>query len=173
GYCIFNDFALAANHLITEKRVERVAIVDLDVHQGDGNASLLKNNPHVFVLSLHGEKNYPFRKFESDHDIGLPDFCDDQTYIEQLHRGLSAVDAFRPDIVLFQAGVDILELDKLGRLNISYQGLWQRDLLVLGHFKEQGIPVSMAIGGGYSDPIEHSVKGYIQTYLAAKEVHGF
>ncbi|NQZ19905.1 MAG: histone deacetylase [Bdellovibrionales bacterium] len=173
GYCIFNDFAIVAKKLLHDDRIHRVAIIDLDVHQGDGNASLLKSDPNIFVLSLHGQKNFPFRKFESDLDIGLPDDCDDSTYLAALEQGLDAVVSFRPDIVLYQAGVDILVHDKLGRLNISYEGLKKRDERIFNIFKNKGIPISMAIGGGYSDPIEHSVAAYVQTYSVAKEIYKF
>lgn len=173
GYCIFNDFAIASLKLIKDKKVDRVAIVDLDVHQGDGNASLLKDNNNVFVLSLHGEKNYPFKKFPSDLDVALPDQCGDEYYLKSLNESLGAVDEFNPDLILYQAGVDVLEFDRLGRLNISYGGLKKRDELVLSHYKKKGVPVSMAIGGGYSDPIEHSVNGYVQTYEVAKSIHFF
>lgn len=173
GYCIFNDFAITAKDLLENQLVDRVAIVDLDVHQGDGNATLLAEDDRVFVFSMHGEKNFPFKKFESDLDIALPDQCDDALYIHKLHDGLDEVSAFKPDIVLYQAGVDVLKQDKLGRLNISYDGLNQRDSLVFQTFKQQGIPISMAIGGGYSDPIDFSVKAYSQTYQVAKSIYGF
>lgn len=173
GYCIFNDFAVIALEALKSWSLQRVAIIDLDVHQGDGNADLLKENPHVFVLSLHGEKNFPFRKFESDLDIALKDGCEDQEYLRQLELGLEAVTAFRPDLVLYQCGVDILKEDKLGRLNISLRGLKQRDQRVLETFYKKGIPVCMAIGGGYADPIDLSVAAYVQTYEVAQHIHKF
>lgn len=173
GYCIFNDFAITALKLIAENKVDRVAVIDLDVHQGDGNASLLKENKSIFVLSVHGEKNYPFKKFPSDLDVPLPDKCDDSLYIKKLCEAVEAVYEFKPDLILYQAGVDVLEHDRLGRLNLSYEGLRQRDELVLSSFKKKGTPVSMALGGGYSDPIEHTIKGYTQTYEVAKKIHSF
>ena len=173
GYCIFNDFAISALKLIKDKKVDRVAIVDLDVHQGDGNASLLKENKNVFVLSLHGEKNYPFKKFPSDLDVPLPDQCGDELYINKLNESLETLEEFKPEFVLFQAGVDVLEHDRLGRLNITYNGLRKRDEIIFKRFEKKGVPISMAIGGGYSDPIRHSVKAYAQTYEVAKKIYKF
>lgn len=173
GYCILNDFAIAALTALDEGLAQRVGIVDLDVHQGDGNAAILTGNPAVFVFSLHGEKNFPFRKVASDLDIGLPDGTEDAAYLRRLHDGLDAVLAFRPDLVLYQAGVDPLLHDKLGRLALSYDGLRARDRLVFAAFAKAGIPVSMAIGGGYSDPIALSVRAYANTLAAAKEAYRF
>jgi acetoin utilization deacetylase AcuC-like enzyme len=173
GYCIYNDFAVAALALLAADLVERIAIVDLDVHQGDGNANILGSNPNVFVFSLHGEKNFPFRKVPSDYDVGLPDEMGDDAYLSVLDHHLPAVWKFNPDIVLYQAGVDPLKEDRLGRMNLSYEGLMQRDRLVLEGCKQRGIPVSMGIGGGYSDPIEASVEAYVNTYRVAKGVFGF
>jgi len=173
GYCIFNDFAVVSKKLTSEGVVKKIAIVDLDVHQGDGNASILKSDKNIFVFSMHGAKNFPFRKFDSDLDIPLPDGCGDKLYLDSLQQGLSEVLSFGPELILYQAGVDILEQDRLGRMNISLDGLLKRDLMVFELFKNQKVPVSMAIGGGYSDPIRHSVDGYVQTYSAAKTVYGF
>lgn len=173
GYCVFNDFALAAVTALDEGLAARIAIVDLDVHQGDGNAAIFAGQPAVFVFSLHAEKNFPFRKAVSDLDIGLPDQTGDDTYLQRLNEGLDAVLGFRPDLVLYQAGVDPLIHDRLGRLALSYEGLAARDRLVFETFASRGIPVSMAVGGGYCDPIELSVAAYVNTIAAAKRVHGF
>jgi acetoin utilization deacetylase AcuC-like enzyme len=173
GFCALNDFALAAVTALDEHLASRVAIVDLDVHQGDGNASIFKSNPSVFVLSLHAEKNFPFRKAASDLDIGLPDGTEDNTYLERLHEGLDAVLGFRPDLVLYQSGVDPLVHDRLGRMALSYQGLAARDRLVFETFAARGIPLSFGIGGGYCDPIEQSVTAYVNTVAAAKAVYRF
>jgi acetoin utilization deacetylase AcuC-like enzyme len=173
GYCVFNDFAVTAFSLIAKKKAQRVAIVDLDVHQGDGNASICSGRDDVFVFSMHGQKNFPFRKFSSDLDIGLPDECGDREYLQNLQLGLESVEAFHPDFILYQAGVDILECDYLGRLKISYEGLDRRDRVVMNWAKSRGIPISMGIGGGYAQPIEQSVKGYVQTYSTAKSIFKF
>lgn len=173
GYCVFNDFAVAALALLAEGSVERVAIIDLDVHQGDGNAAILSPRDDVFVLSLHGEKNFPFRKSVSDLDINLPDGIEDDAYLGALADALPAIWAFKPHLVLYQAGVDPLAEDKLGRMALTYEGLMARDRMVLSACKDRGIPVSMAIGGGYASPIELSVEAYANTYRVAKEVWGF
>lgn len=173
GYCVYNDQAVAALHLLASGVAERVAIIDLDVHQGDGSAAIFADNPSVFVLSMHGEKNFPFRKFPADLDIGLPDGTSDADYLRTLSEHLPAVFAFRPDFIFYQAGVDPLAEDRLGRLALTHDGLARRDRTVLHACKSHGIPVSMAIGGGYADPIEASVTAYANTYRVAKDVHGF
>ncbi|MBR9826505.1 MAG: histone deacetylase [Alphaproteobacteria bacterium] len=173
GYCIYNDFAIAALSLIETGRLSRIAIIDLDVHQGDGNAAILKNHPQTFVFSMHGEKNFPFRKHASDLDVALPDAIEDTAYLDTLDEYLPAVFAFAPDLVLYQTGVDGLSEDKLGRLNLTHQGLMARDKRVLSECLSRGIPVSMGIGGGYADPIEASVEAYANTYRVAKSLYGF
>ena len=173
GYCIYNDFACAALALLEEGLVQRVAVIDLDVHQGDGNAAILGARNDVFVFSMHGEKNFPFRKKASDLDIALPDGTGDDGNLNALKDALPAVWAFNPDIVLYQSGVDPLAEDKLGRINLTYEGLMRRDEIVLAECKQRGVPVSMAIGGGYAKPIELSVKAYANTYLIAKKLHAF
>ena len=173
GYCVFNDFAVAALNLLAQSLVERVAIIDLDVHQGDGNASLLSPRDDVFVFSVHGAKNFPFRKYPSDLDVELPDDIGDDAYLDALQGALPALWDFNPDIVLYQAGVDPLVTDKLGRMALSHEGLAKRDHLVLSECKRRAIPVSMAIGGGYADPISESVSAYANTYRVAKNLWRF
>ena len=173
GYCIYNDQAVAALHLLASGQAGRVAIIDLDVHQGDGSAAIFADNPSVFVFSMHGEKNFPFRKFPADLDVALPDGTGDADYLRVLTDHLPAVFSFRPDIVLYQAGVDPLAEDRLGRLALSHDGLARRDRVVLHACKSRGIPVSMAMGGGYADPIRASVAAYANTYRVAKDLHGF
>jgi len=173
GYCVYNDFAVAALSLLEAGAVRRVAIIDLDVHQGDGNAAILSPREDVFVFSMHGQRNFPFRKHEGDLDIGLPDETGDAAYLDALSAHLPAVFAFEPDLVLYQAGVDALEADKLGRLALSHDGLRRRDEMVLSLCKTAGLPVSMAIGGGYADPIDPTVTAYANTYAAAKAIYGF
>lgn len=173
GFCVYNDFAVAALALLAEGLARRVAVVDLDVHQGDGNASLLSPREDVFVLSVHGEKNFPFRKLDSDLDVELPDSAQDDAYLSALADALPAVWDFRPDIVLYQAGVDPLKEDRLGRMALTHGGLVARDRMVLSQAKARGVPVSMAIGGGYAAPIDASVAAYANTYRVAKELWGF
>ena len=173
GYCVFNDFAVAALAVLAAGLASRVAIIDLDVHQGDGNAAILSAREDVFVFSVHGEKNFPFRKVASDLDVALPDGTEDEAYLRALGDALPAVWAFNPDLVLYQAGVDPLAEDKLGRMALTHDGLKRRDEMVLAACKARGVPVSMAIGGGYADPIEASVAAYANTYRVAKELWGF
>ncbi|MDV7341054.1 histone deacetylase [Terasakiella sp. A23] len=173
GYCIYNDFAVAALAVLAANAATRVAIVDLDVHQGDGNAAILGPHENVFVFSMHGDKNFPFRKVPSDYDVPLPDGIEDDAYLAMLEHHLPAVWGFKPDLVLYQAGVDPLTHDRLGRMSLSYEGLMTRDRMVLKGCKDRNIPISMGIGGGYSDPIEQSVRAYVNTYQVAKGLFGF
>ncbi|MBL8196285.1 MAG: histone deacetylase, partial [Blastocatellia bacterium] len=170
GYCVFNDIAVVVLHLLKEKKIRRAAIVDLDVHQGNGNSDILGNREEVFIFSMHGEKNYPFRKVPSTLDIGLADNTTDNEYLDLLADALPKVFNFQPDIIFFQAGVDPLKEDVLGRLALSHEGLARRDHLVLSECKNRGIPVSLALGGGYAKPIELTVEAHTQTYKAVKEL---
>ncbi|UYV17423.1 histone deacetylase [Porphyrobacter sp. ULC335] len=152
GYCVFNDLAVTANRLIAERHAARVLIVDCDVHQGDGTASLTAGREDIFTLSLHAEKNFPVRKARSSLDIALPDGLDDDGYMETLTRHLPQVMAdFAPDFVLYQAGVDPHVDDKLGRLALTDEGLALRDRFVIGESRRLGLPVASALGGGYGD----------------------
>ena len=171
GFCVFNDLAVVTLNLLKNQRVERIAIVDLDVHQGNGTAAILGGLPQVFLLSLHGEKNYPFRKIPSTLDIGLPDHTGDFEYLAALERGLEAVFAFRPQIVLYQAGVDVLAEDRLGRLNLTMAGVKERDRVVLSECYKRSIPVVLVMGGGYAVPIERTAQAHVQTYRVAKEIY--
>jgi acetoin utilization deacetylase AcuC-like enzyme len=170
GYCVFNDLAVAALTLLAEGRTERVAIIDLDVHQGDGNAAILAGHPDVFVLSMHGEKNFPFRKVPSDLDIGLPDGTGDDDYLKALGGALEHIAEFRPGLVLYLSGADPLKSDTLGRLSLTFEGLAERDRMVLRFCRRRLIPVSIAIGGGYANPIGDSVDAYANTFRVAREI---
>ena len=150
GYCVFNDLAVTANRLLAEGDARRVLIVDLDVHQGDGTASLLAGRKDVFTLSFHAEKNFPVRKARSSLDVNLPDGTADAEYLAALERHLPPIlDSFAPDIVLYQAGVDPHAEDRLGRLALSDEGLVARDRFVLGEARRRGLPIASALGGGY------------------------
>jgi len=152
GYCVFNDLAVASNRLIAEGDARRILIVDLDVHQGDGTASLTAGREDIFTLSLHAEKNFPVRKARSSRDVGLPDGIDDDGFMEALDTHLPAIlDSFEPDLVLYQAGVDPHVDDKLGRLSLTDEGLERRDRFVVHHARHRGLPVASALGGGYGD----------------------
>ncbi|RED54126.1 histone deacetylase family protein [Aestuariispira insulae] len=173
GYCIFNDQAVAALWALQQPGVSKVAVIDLDVHQGDGTAAILKGNPGTLVFSMHGEKNFPFRKQHSDIDIPLEDGMADDAYLQILEENLPRVMRFSPDLVLYQAGVDALAQDRLGRLALTEEGLVARDQMVLLACREADVPVCIAIGGGYADPIEQSVACYVNTYRMAKSIYGF
>ena len=148
GYCVFNDLAIAANRLIAEGDAQRILIVDCDVHQGDGTAALLAGRPEIFTLSLHAEKNFPARKARSTLDVGLPDGTGDADYLAVLSQAmLATVEDFRPDLILYQAGVDPHVDDRLGRLALSDAGLAARDRFVIEAARD--IPVASAMGGGY------------------------
>ncbi len=170
GFCVFNDLAVAALALLEEGAVSRIAIVDLDVHQGDGNAAILTGVPGTLVLSVHGERNFPFRKMISDIDIALPDGTEDEAYLAALAPALEQVAAFRPQLVLYLSGADPLGSDKLGRLSLTFSGLIARDRMVLEMARRLAAPVSIAVGGGYADPIEDTVEAYANTFRAARGV---
>lgn len=150
GYCVFNDLAIAANRLIAEGEAARILILDLDVHQGDGTASLLAGRSDIFTLSIHAEKNFPVRKARSTLDIGLPDRTGDDAYLAILAETLLPVLAdFAPDLILYQAGVDPHGEDRLGRLALTGAGLDARDRYVMRQARGRGIPVASTMGGGY------------------------
>ena len=150
GYCVFNDLAIAANRLIAEGEADRILILDLDVHQGDGTASLLAGRADIFTLSIHAEKNFPVRKARSTLDIGLDDGTGDDAYLAVLADALPCVlDDFAPDLILYQAGVDPHEEDRLGRLALTDAGLDARDRTVMHQARARGIPVASTMGGGY------------------------
>ncbi|MEL6299056.1 MAG: histone deacetylase [Pseudomonadota bacterium] len=172
GFCTFNDVAVAANVLLSAGAIDRAAVLDCDVHQGDGNASLLGPKQDVFVASLHGASNYPFEKVPGDLDIALADGTDDDTYLDALFRALDAIGAFRPDILFYISGADPLDDDRLGRLALTFDGLEARDRMVFQFAHRRALPVVIAIGGGYARPIELTVRGYAQTFAAAVEVLG-
>ena len=152
GYCVFNDLAVASNRLIAQGNARRILIVDLDVHQGDGTASLTAGREDIFTLSLHAEKNFPVRKARSSRDVGLPDGLDDDGYMEVLDRHLPEIlNGFAPDLVLYQAGVDPHVEDKLGRLSLSDAGLEARDRFVVRQSRQRGLPIASALGGGYGE----------------------
>lgn len=170
GFCVFNDFAVVINYLQKNNLSKKIAVIDLDVHQGNGNASLLKDNKDVFILDMHGKNNYPFRKIPSTLDIELEDNTVDDQYLEMLKENIRKVFEFEPELILYLAGVDALKEDHLGRLSLSKEGLMERDRIVLSESKKRNIPVSLALGGGYSRPIEHTVEAYCNTYKVVKEI---
>lgn len=166
GYCVFNDFAVAALRLIELKKVKKILIVDLDVHQGNGNSSILGNRDDVFILSLHGEKNYPFRKVPSHYDVPLPEKTGDVEYLKALEIALGKIGRDF-DMIFYQAGVDNLKEDSLGTFNLTFEGLMKRDRMVFEF--AQGKPIAMATGGGYAKPIELTVEAHANTFKVARE----
>jgi len=168
GYCIFNDHAVAARTLQLEGRIDRAVIVDLDVHQGNGTAAIFAGDESVFTFSMHGARNYPFRKQRSSLDVELPDGCEDAEYLALLARHLPvALDAARADVLFYQGGVDPLAEDALGRLRLTHEGLRARDRLVFTEARDRGIPVVLTLGGGYAKPLSASVEAHCGTYREA------
>ncbi len=171
GFCVFNDLAVTARVLQHECSGLRIAILDLDVHQGDGNAALLRDDPETFVVSVHGARNFPFEKEMSDLDIALPDGADDTAYMIAVDQALAAISAFRPNIILYISGVDPLVDDRLGRLSVSMDGLGQRDRRVLSYCHDHNTPVAIVVGGGYAEPISRTVEAYANTFRIAASVY--
>ncbi len=168
GFCVFNDIAIA----IRKHRFRRAAVIDLDVHQGDGTAAIFSGDPSVFTLSLHGAANFPFRKQQSSLDIPLPDGTGDSGYMAALEEALPRVWNFAPEIIFFQAGVDALATDKLGRLALTPMGMSERDRLVFEGIHGRSIPAVLVLGGGYSDPIERTVEAHASTFRLARAIFG-
>lgn len=161
GFCILNDVCVASNVLLKEGLAKRILILDLDVHQGNGNASIMADNPSVFVFSMHGEKNYPYHKPRSDLDIGLPDGTNDDDYLALLTYHLPKVlDDFCPDFVFYQAGVDVLFDDRLGRINLTMNGLVAREKFVIETLFNNKLPTVVTMGGGYAPDIDVIVAGH-------------
>jgi acetoin utilization deacetylase AcuC-like enzyme len=168
GFCVFNDAAVAARVMQAERRVERVAIVDLDVHQGNGTASILANDDTVFTLSLHGENNYPFTKECSDLDIALADGTTNDAYLHALNEALEEIACrFTPQLIIYLAGADPFEGDRLGRLKLTLAGLAARDRAVFDFALQRRIPVAITMAGGYSKPIDDTVAVHVQTIAMA------
>jgi len=167
GFCVFNDIAIAICGLFACGRIERTAVVDLDVHQGDGTALIFEDEPAVLTVSLHGGANFPFRKQRSGIDIEFADGTGDEEYLGSLERTLPRVLDFLPQIVFYQSGVDGLASDRLGRLALTPAGLRRRDQMVFQNFLSHGIPVVVTLGGGYSDPISLTVEAHAQTFHAS------
>lgn len=171
GFCLLNDQAIASAYLIDKGLASKVLIIDLDVHQGNGTAHIFKHNEQVFTLSMHGDKNFPFVKETSDLDISLVDGMQDEEYLRLLTKHLSRVfDEFNPDFVFYQAGVDVLATDKLGKLKLTADGCRQRDELVFMHCLKRRIPVQVSMGGGYSVHIKDIVNAHVSTFKSAAAI---
>ncbi|MCD4687018.1 MAG: histone deacetylase [Anaerolineae bacterium] len=169
GFCVFNDAAVAARAMQAEQLVQVIAVIDCDVHQGDGTAAILRDDASVFTFSIHGARNFPFRKQHSDLDIGLDDGVEDTLYLDALRAGvIQTLTRSEPDLVIYLAGADPFVGDRLGRLALSKEGLAARDQFVLGTCMEQGIPVAVTMSGGYAKPVQDIVDIHLQTLRIAR-----
>lgn len=170
GFCVFNDIAIAIAKLRSERRIRRAAVIDLDVHQGDGTAAIFQDEPAVMTLSVHCKSNFPLRKQKSTIDVELEAGVGDDEYLETLGDVLPQVWAFEPEIVFYQAGVDGLKSDRLGHLKLTHEGLKERDRMVMSAGRERGLPVVITMGGGYSDPVGLAAEAHANTFRMAHEV---
>lgn len=170
GYCVFNDIAVAIQSLRRDERVQRVAVIDLDVHQGDGTAQIFNGEPDVLTFSMHCETNFPFRKQQSKIDVSLREETGNEEYLERLDAILPQVFEFQPEIVFYQSGVDGLYADALGKLNLTHEGLKQRDRAVMTAVRAARVPFVVTLGGGYAKPIELTAEAHANTFRAAAEV---
>jgi len=165
GFCLLNDQVIASNWLLKNTKIQKILIVDLDVHQGNGTASLMANEDHVFTFSMHGENNYPMQKEKSDLDVPLKDGTSDSEYLYLLESNLDVIlTKFNPDFMFYQCGVDILSTDKLGKLGVSIQGCATRDKIVFETANQLNIPIVCSMGGGYSPQIRDIVEAHANTF---------
>ncbi len=170
GFCVFNDVAVAIRSLQHRGRIDRAAVVDLDVHQGNGTHAIFAGDPRVFTFSMHGGRNYPFRKVPGDLDVELRDGTGDDEYLGRLEAELPGVlKRARPDIVVYLAGADVHEHDRLGRLGLTARGMARRDVIVLQHCREVGLPVLVTIAGGYGRDLGVTVGLHVQTARIAAQ----
>lgn len=172
GFCLLNDFAIAANYLLRHQLAHKILIIDLDVHQGNGTARLFEKEPRVFTFSMHGAHNYPFHKERSDLDIALKDGTNDAIYLPLLENTLQTlIDRLQPDFAFFLSGVDILATDKFGKLQVSMAGCRQRDEMVFSLLRRHRIPCTVAMGGGYSPDVRTIVEAHCNTFRAALDIY--
>lgn len=171
GFCLLNDMAIAANVLLDRQLVYRILIVDLDVHQGNGTAAIFSEENSVYTLSMHGENNYPATKMVSDRDVPLKDGTTDAEYLVLLRKHFTdVVNRFRPDFLFYQAGVDVLKSDKLGRLGLTQEGCRQRDKIIMRYAAENKIPLVVTMGGGYSSFLSEIVNAHANTFRLAQDL---
>lgn len=171
AFCLLNDQAVGTRYLKQKGLVDKVLIVDLDVHQGNGTAEIFKDDPSVFTFSMHGKSNYPFKKEVSDLDIALEDGCNDETYLSILKGTLpQLIKDHQPDFIYYLSGVDVIASDKLGKLNLTMEGCKARDLFVLESCKSSNIPVMCSMGGGYSPDIKTIVEAHANTFRLAQDI---
>ena len=171
AFCMLNDQAIATNYIIQEGLFKKILIIDLDVHQGNGTASLFNSNPNVYTLSFHGKKNYPFRKEKSDLDMEFDDNTNDEEYLKVLRETIpKVIDQFEPEFIFYLSGVDVLENDKLGRLSLTINGCKERDRFILEICKNNSIPVQVSMGGGYSVILKNIIEAHSNTFRLAQEI---
>ena len=172
GFCMLNDQAIAANYLLNKNLAKKILIIDLDVHQGNGTASIFRNETNVFTLSFHGKKNYPFKKEKSDLDVEFDDGTEDVEYLTKLEDIIpNLIKILNPDFIFYLSGVDILKTDKLGRLGLSIEGCKKRDSIILNICKTFDIPLQISMGGGYSKNIEDIIDAHCNTFRLAKKIY--
>ena len=171
GYCIFNDLAVCALLALQKHNYDRVAILDLDVHQGDGTATILQNIDGALTISLHCQENFPFRKAVSDHDLELEANSSDEQFLQKVNQAIDIAIKFNPQLLLYQAGVDGLATDALGKLNITREGMNERNKLVFEMAVKHSIPTVVFMGGGYSKPISHTIDAFCDLFTAAAEAN--
>jgi len=172
GFCLLNDMAVAANYLLQQGDAQKILIIDLDVHQGNGTARLFEHEPRVFTFSMHGAHNYPFHKEKSDLDVPLKDGIATDDYLHLLNEHLpELVEEIKPDFAFYLSGVDILETDKFGKLSVTLEGCKKRDEMVFSLLKQQQIPVAVAMGGGYSPDVRTIVEAHCNTFRTAVQLY--
>jgi acetoin utilization deacetylase AcuC-like enzyme len=168
GFCLLNDQAIASNYLLNNNLAQRILIIDLDVHQGNGTAEIFQHEPRVFTFSMHGDKNFPFRKEQSNLDVPLADGTTDEVFLNKLEETLPMIfDQQKPDFVFYLSGVDVLETDKLGKLALTKSACKQRDVMVFEACIKHQVPVQVSMGGGYSADIKTIVDAHCNTFRVA------
>lgn len=173
GFCLLNDQAIAASYLIKQKKVNKILIIDLDVHQGNGTAHIFEKEEKVFTFSMHGQNNFPFKKETSDLDIGLPDEINGSMYLEILTKQLPLLfEKVQPEFVFYQAGVDVIESDKLGKLKLTLEDCKNRDKMVFSYCKKYHLPIQVSMGGGYSKHLPDIINAHTNTYKEGISILG-
>lgn len=171
GFCVFNDVAVAIKVLMHAKWASKILVIDCDVHQGNGTASIFADDPNVYTFSIHGEKNYPFKKPPSTYDIGLVDKTGDKEYIQTLTGALDKIySEFQPDLIFYLAGIDPLETDHFGRLSLSLKGLLERERLVIESAISREIPITVLLSGGYAPTVQETAEAHAILYKSAMEI---
>jgi len=171
AFCLLNDQAIAAKYLLSNKKINKILIVDLDVHQGNGTASIFKSNENVFTFSMHGAKNFPFKKEKSDLDIELEDNTSDKIYLNKLEDAIDhLINEINPQFIFYLSGVDVISTDKLGRLSLSLEGCKRRDQIIFSICKNKKIPIQCSMGGGYSKDLKTIVNAHSNTFKVANEI---